>query len=99
MMDSGMMGQTKVFKITGENFSFSQNEIRVKKGDRVKINFESVGGFHDWTVAEFNARTMRVNTGGKTSVEFFANKAGEFEYYCSVGQHRQMGMKGKLIVE
>lgn len=101
MMEQGgaMMGQTQVFKIIGENFKFSQNEIRVKKGDRVKINFESTGGFHDWMVAEFNAKTSRVNTGGKASVEFVADKTGEFEYYCSVGQHRQMGMKGKLIVE
>lgn len=99
MMNEGMMGQTKVFKITGRNFSFSQNEIQVKKGDRVKINFESANGFHDWTVAEFNAKTAQVNVGGKASVEFVADKTGEFEYYCSVGQHRQMGMKGKLIVE
>lgn len=95
----GMTGQAKVFKITGQNFQFSQNEIRVKKGDRVKINFESADGFHDWTVSEFNARTVRVNTGGKASVEFVADKIGEFEYYCGVGQHRQMGMKGKLIVK
>lgn len=97
--DGAMMGETKVFKITGENFKFSQTEIRVKKGDRVKINFESIGGFHDWTIAEFNAKTSQVNAGGKTLVEFVADKTGEFEYYCSVGQHRQMGMKGKLIVE
>lgn len=100
MMDGqGTIGETKVFKITGQNFTFSQSEIKVKKGDRVKINFESTGGFHDWTVAEFNAKTSQVNTGGKASVEFVADKTGEFEYYCSVGQHRQMGMKGKLTVE
>ncbi|MDO8600386.1 MAG: cupredoxin domain-containing protein [bacterium] len=101
MMQGGdaMMGQTKVFKITGQNFAFSQNEIRVKKGDRVKIEFESTGGFHDWTNDTFNARTAQVNTGGKAFVEFVADTTGEFEFYCSVGNHRQMGMKGKLIVE
>lgn len=25
--------------------------------------------------------------------------AGEFEFYCSIGNHRQMGMKGVLRVE
>lgn len=99
IMEGGMTGQTKVFKITGENFRFSQTEIRVKKGGRVKIDFESMNGFHDWVVDEFSAKTNQVNTGGKASVEFVADKTGEFEYYCSVGQHRQMGMKGKLIVE
>lgn len=100
-MDSGdmMMSETKTFKITGQNFRFLQNEIRVKMGDRVRIEFESTGGFHDFVIDKFNAKTSQVNTGGKASVEFVADTTGEFEFYCSVGQHRQMGMKGKLIVE
>ncbi len=36
---------------------------------------------------------------GKTFVEFTADKKGTFEYYCSVGEHRVNGMKGKFIVE
>lgn len=89
----------KVFNITGRNFSFSQSEIRVKKGDRVVINFESTDGLHDWVVDEFGAQTERVNPGTKTSVEFIADKTGTFEYYCSVSIHRAAGMKGSLIVE
>lgn len=89
----------KIFNITGVNFSFSQPEIRVKKGDKVRIEFTSTDGFHDWVVDEFAAATEKVNTGGSTSVEFVADKVGTFEYYCSVGQHRAMGMVGKLIVE
>ena len=41
----------------------------------------------------------KINTGNKTSVTFVANKAGEFEFYCSVGNHRAQGMVGKLIVK
>lgn len=89
----------KVFDLTGKNFSFSQTEIRVKKGDRVIINFESTDGFHDWVVDEFNAQTQRVNPGTQTSVEFIASKTGTFEYYCSVSIHRAAGMKGQMIVE
>lgn len=89
----------KVFNLTGKNFSFSTSEIRVKKGDRVVINFESTDGFHDWVVDEFNAHTERVNPGTKTSVEFIADQTGTFEYYCSVSIHRLAGMKGRLIVE
>ena len=89
----------KVFNLTGRNFSFSQSEIRVKKGDRVIINFESTDGIHDWVVDEFNARTDRVSTGQTASVEFIADKTGTFEYYCSVSIHRAAGMKGRLVVE
>jgi len=32
-------------------------------------------------------------------VTFVADKAGEYEFYCSVGQHRANGMVGKLIVK
>jgi len=99
MKGDAMMDEVKTINLTGANFAFSQDEIRVKKGDKVKIVFTSTDGFHDWVVDEFNAATNRVNTGEKTSVEFVADKAGTFEYYCSVGRHREMGMKGNLIVE
>jgi len=87
------------FSLTGNNFSFSQKELRVKKGQTVTVNFESESGFHDFVVDEFNAATAKVQTGSKTSVTFVADKAGTFEYYCSVGSHRANGMVGKLIVE
>ncbi|GEM_PF-945760 len=89
----------KEFDISGRNFEFSQGEIRVKKEDFVRINFTSAGGFHDWTIDEFNAHTEQVASGNRSSVDFIADKAGTFEYYCNVGNHRAMGMVGKLIVE
>ncbi len=89
----------KVFDITGKNFAFSTQEIRVNTWDKVTINFESTDGFHDWVVDEFDAATDQVSTWGKTSVTFVADKAGVFEYYCSVGNHRAAWMVGKLIVQ
>lgn len=89
----------KTITVTGKNFSLSPAEIRVKKGDKVKIVFQNESGFHDWVIDEFNARTQQFMGPGTQEVEFVADKTGEFEYYCSVGQHRKMGMKGKLIVE
>lgn len=91
---------TRTVNITAEDFKFSLAEIRVKKGERVVVVFASKGKFpHDWVVDEFNLRTQRISGDITDSVEFTADKAGTFEYYCSVGTHRQMGMKGKLIVE
>jgi plastocyanin len=93
-------GAVKEFTITGKNFDFSDEEIRVQEGDRVKIVFSSTGGFHDWVVDEFDgAATEQVNPGKTTTAEFVADKKGEYEFYCSVGNHRGMGMVGKLIVE
>lgn len=88
-----------VFNITGNMYDFSIKKIKVKKGDLVTINFESTEGAHDWVIDEPGARTEIVTPGKKTSVTFIADKVGTFEYYCSVGDHRQKGMKGKFIVE
>jgi len=85
--------------ITGRNFEFSQDTITVKRGQEVTINFTSEEGFHDFVVDEFDAATEQVQAGESTSVTFVASEAGEFEYYCSVGTHRQMGMVGTLVVE
>ncbi|HLD20101.1 MAG TPA: cupredoxin domain-containing protein [Patescibacteria group bacterium] len=89
----------KTFTVSGSNFAFSMNEIKVQQGDTVKIVFQNNDGFHDWVVDEFNARTKQINAGATDTVEFVADKAGTFEYYCSVGKHRELGMKGNLIVE
>ena len=65
----------------------------------MKIVFTSDEGFHDWRVDKFNAATDRVNAGETSEVVFIADKIGVSEFYCSVGNHRQRGMVGSLIVE
>ena len=75
------------------------NVLNVKLGDTVTINFKNDGGFHDFKIDEFNVATNQVKDGGEDSVAFVASKKGSFEYYCSVGQHRAMGMKGVINVE
>ncbi len=89
----------KTFEVAGTNFKYSVEEIRVKKGDTVRIVFTSESGFHDWVVDEFDARTKQLQAPGSETIEFVADEVGEFEYYCSVGQHRANGMVGTLIVE
>jgi len=85
--------------LSAENFSFSATEIRVKRGDTVTIVLDVTAGMHDFVIDEFDARTKVVTTGETDQVTFVADEAGEFEYYCSVGNHRQLGMVGTLIVE
>ncbi len=92
-------GEVKTFTIDAQNFSFSMKEIRVKKGDRVKIVLVNKQGFHDWVIDEFNAKTKQINAGETDTIEFTADQVGTFQFYCSIGQHRAMGMVGNLIVE
>ncbi|MFA6427678.1 MAG: cupredoxin domain-containing protein [Candidatus Magasanikbacteria bacterium] len=86
------------FTLDAKNFSFAPNRLEVKKGQRVSITIANGEGFHDLVIDEFNVRAPQIQTGQTATITFVADKAGEFEYYCSVGQHRQMGMKGTLVV-
>ncbi len=89
----------KEFIVTGSNYSFAPAILTAKKGDRIRIIFKNSGGIHDLKIDEFGVATKKLSTAGQDTVEFTADKAGQFEYYCSVGSHRQMGMKGTLTVQ
>lgn len=89
----------KEFTVEGSSFKFTPNKITVKKGDTVKVNFKSIGAMpHDFAIDEFNVATKQISGGATESVTFVADKAGTFEFYCSVGNHRAQGMVGTLVV-
>jgi len=96
--DTSSESNVKEFTVTGSNFSFAPSTLTVNKGDTVKITFVNSTGFHDLVIDEFGVSTSRINGGQSASITFVADKSGVFEYYCSVGTHRQMGMKGTLTV-
>jgi nitrite reductase (NO-forming) len=85
--------------VDGSNFSFTPSIIKVKQGDTVNVTFVNKDGFHDFKIDEYNVATKQIKGGEQEKVTFVASKKGSFEYYCSVGTHRQMGMKGTLVVE
>ena len=88
----------KVIKIEGGSFYFKPNEIRIKKGETVKIVLTSMDMMHDFVVDELNVRTNIAKAGDTTEVTLTPEIAGEFEFYCSVGNHRAQGMVGTLII-
>lgn len=86
--------------ITTENYKFTPPTITVNKGDAVTIKLVNNSGFHDLKIDEYAVATKRLSTAGESeTITFAADKSGNFEYYCSVGNHRAMGMKGTLIVK
>ncbi len=96
----------QVINLTAAGFEFfidgqeqSNPDIVVQQGDIVEVTLTVTGGTHDWVVDEFNVSTKLISSGQTSTVVFIADQNGEFEYYCSFGNHRQMGMYGRLIVE
>jgi plastocyanin len=92
-------GEVHEFTVMGTPFQFSVTEMRVKQGDTVRITFINGQGIHDWRIDELGAATAVLQQGQQETIEFVANQTGEFEYYCSVNNHRELGMVGTLIVE
>ncbi len=89
----------KEFTVIGDNFAFAPKAMTVNKGDTVKIIFKNTQGFHDFVLDEFGVKSKQGQGPFEETLTFVADKTGSFEYYCSVGTHRQMGMKGTLTVK
>lgn len=99
--DSGSTTTANVVKITMEagNFYFSPKTITAKKGDTIEVTLTGKGMMHDFTLDEFNVSSGMVEPGKTVTFKFTADKSGTFEYYCSIGSHRQRGQVGTLTVE
>jgi plastocyanin len=91
--------------VEGSDFKFNPATITVKKGETVKITLKNTDASdefeikHDFVIDELDVQSPEIGEGETTTFEFVADQAGTFEYYCSIGEHRAMGMFGTLTVE
>lgn len=76
---------------------YSLKEMTVNKGDLVRIKITVTKGMHDFKIDEFNVYAD-TQLDKEYIVEFTADKAGEFVYYCTKPGHRQNGHWGTLKV-
>ena len=88
----------KEFSFTNKGFAFNPSSFTVKKGDHVRVTFTNGGGTHDFRIDGYDVGTNVIQGGKSQTFEFVADKAGTFEFFCSVGNHRAMGMRGVLTV-
>ena len=89
----------KEFSMTAKNWMFEPSIITVKQGDRVRIKITSLDVKHGFALPDFNVN-QDLEPGKEVTVDFIADKKGEFSFHCSVicGQgHREM--IGKLVVQ
>ncbi len=85
--------------VVGSNFKFVPSSLTVKQGEKVRLTFQNSGGMHDLRIDELGVATKKIGSGATDVVEFTPDKKGTFEFYCSVGDHRAMGMKGTITVQ
>ncbi len=90
---------TRVVEVSGLNFSFAPNVINAKVGEKLAVKFTNTEGFHDFVIDELNVKSKTIPQGTSDTVMIPTDKAGTYEFFCSVSNHRQKGMVGKLIIE
>jgi plastocyanin len=85
--------------VEGFEFGYTPDEMVLAADEPVRIRFVNTGTvIHDFVIDEFDVRTKRLAPGEEEIIEF-TPRAGTYNYYCSVGNHRQLGMEGTLTVE
>jgi nitrite reductase (NO-forming) len=86
--------------VGGEIDGVVNPELVVNLGDTVRltvINGDPV--LHDLKIDEFGVSTGEMIEDEQTvTLEFVANQPGNFDYYCSIPGHREIGMKGLIRV-
>lgn len=92
------------FNVTARKFRFTisgtdAQEIRVTQDDLVKVTLSSTDVPHSFTLPDYRIQ-KRVEPGRDVTFEFRAEKAGTFEFFCSLTNDscRERGMVGALIV-
>lgn len=82
--------------MVSDNFSFSPDVITAKPGQTVLITFANAG-VHTFAIDEI--QLDEAIAAGQTLSFTAPTTPGTYPYYCSVGSHAALGMKGKLIVQ
>lgn len=97
------LGQGKqpeeTISITAQRFSFSPNEITVKKGEEVTLVIESKDVSHGLLIEDLGVRT-EIKKGQATEVKFTPETVGNFEgkcaHFCGKG-HGSMKMTVHVV--
>lgn len=88
----------EVIKITAKQFEFTPNEITVKKGVPVILEFTSADRLHGFDCPGLNIRTD-IEKDKTSRVEFTPAKAGTYPFHCDNFCGSGHGkMQGKIIV-
>jgi cytochrome c oxidase subunit 2 len=86
-------------KVEAKQWAFTPDRIVVKKGEKVRLVVTSMDVEHGLGIEAFNIN-HKLPPHQPQTIEFTPDKAGEFEFHCTVycgAGHG--GMKGTLVVQ
>jgi plastocyanin len=98
--DSGGSSETEALTATETNFKISLDEDHVKAGSYTITVVNDGQATHDLAVEEngtTKATSDSIGPGEKTTLKVDLD-AGQYVFYCSIGNHRAVGMEIKVSV-
>lgn len=86
--------------VTLKDFAFEPARIEVRKG-KIPFAVKNAGpSDHNFTVKGVKgANTQDLKAGASQTIEVTLDKAGTYEFVCTVPGHEAAGMKGQLVVK
>lgn len=93
------LGEATEIVVEGSDFKFSPKTINVREGEKVRLTFKNTGAkSHNLTVEGLGIATKTIDPRQEDTLVFTAQKSGSYKTFCSVGNHRSLGMEGELDV-
>jgi plastocyanin len=89
------------FEIDMDDFKFSKAELVIKAGEEITIKLNNLEGNHDLVIDELDTHSEHFKPGESGEMKFIAGKehiGKTYEFYCSVGSHRVLGMVGNITI-
>lgn len=87
------------YNIAATEFKYTPDTITAKPGQMIKIVFLNSGNTqHNITFENIGKSTQTISSGQTDTIQFAAPAAGTYTFFCSIDNHRNLGLTGKLIV-
>ena len=88
----------RAITLTARNYAFSPDRIEIIKDDLVSLTIEGADQVHSFAIDEFRI-AKRIAAGTTVTIEFRADRAGSFTYYCNIAADPGCkAMRGTLVV-
>ena len=87
------------YSVDAFDFGYSSSSLNAKVGQEVTVTLNNTGtGSHNFVIDALSVNSGVISGGETTTFTFTPDQAGSFEFYCSIGSHKNMGMLGTLVV-
>jgi plastocyanin len=90
--------QSTTVKLDASDFAYSVKKITASADSELVLEVTNVQGVHDFVIDELGVSSGRLPVGKTVRLQIPTDKPGSYQYYCSVGNHRELGMVGTLVI-